>query len=98
MTRKPIHTILLIAILLWCALLVIGSFLWAFMGMLFAGEPAGGGIGLLEFLTLSAPFLQTAILSFVLITLWRKGFYLWAFITCLLSVVYVVYTYHGWLT
>ncbi len=97
MIRKPIHKVLIVLIALWCSLLVTGSFLWAFMGMLFAGEPAGGGIGLREFLILSAPFLQTAILTAALITLWRKGYYVWAFIAWLSSVIYVVHTYHGWL-
>jgi hypothetical protein len=82
--------------ILWCALLVSGSFLWAFMGMLFAGEPAGGGMGPREYLQASLPLLQTAFLSFVLFTLWRRGYYIWAFASCLLSMVFVVYRYYGW--
>ncbi len=96
MTRKPIHTVLLVLMILWSVLLVSGAVMWAFIGMLFAGEPAGGGMGLREYLQASLPLLQTAFLSAVLFTLWRKGYYGWAFVTWLLSVVFVVYRYHGW--
>ena len=96
MTRDPVHKVLLVLIVLWSALLIIGSLLWAFMGMLFAGEPAGGGIGARELLMMAAPLVQTGILSAVLITLWRRAYYIWAFAGLLLSVMYVVYHYYGY--
>jgi hypothetical protein len=82
--------------ILWCGLLVSGSFLWAFMGMLFAGEPAGGGIGAFELIMMAAPLIQTGILSAVLITLWWRRYYAWAFAVLLFSSIYVVYRYHGY--
>jgi hypothetical protein len=90
------HIALLVGIVLWCALLVTGSFLWAFMGMLFAGEPAGGGIGANELMIMATPLVQTAILSVVLITLWWRGYYAWSLAALVLSVVYAVYHYHGY--
>lgn len=96
MTRKPIHTVLLIVIILWCLLLAAGSFLWAFMGTLFAGEPAGGGIGIFEVIMMAVPLIQTGILSVALITLWRRGYYAWAFAGLLFTAIYVVYRYHGY--
>jgi hypothetical protein len=96
LTRTPLQKLLLIAIILWCALLVTGSVLWAFMGMLFAGEPAGGGIGAYELMMMATPLVQTGILSAVLITLWRRGYYAWAAAALLLSVAYAIYRYHGY--
>jgi hypothetical protein len=95
-TRKPIHKVLIVLIALWCSLLVTGSFLWAFMGMLFAGEPAGGGIGIVEFIMMAAPLVMTGVLSIVLIKLWQRGYYAWAWVGLLLSVIYVTYYYHGY--
>jgi hypothetical protein len=94
--RKPIHTALLVMMVLWCTLLVGGAFLWAFVGMLFAGEPAGGGIGAREFWVLSLPLLQTGLLSAALFILWKRQYYVWALVAWLLSVIFVIYTYHGY--
>jgi hypothetical protein len=95
-TRKPVHVALLAIFVLWCALLAVGAVIYAFIGMLFAGEPAGGGMGLREFLQASLPLLQTAALSAVLVTLWLKRYYIWAAVAWLLSVIFVVYHYHGY--
>ena len=96
MTRKPLHKAVLIVIILWCALLVTGSFLWAFMGMLFAGEPAGGGIGIFEFMMMAAPLVMTGVLSTVLIKLWQRGHYAWACAGLLISAVLVTYNFYGY--
>jgi hypothetical protein len=96
MTRKPLHKLLLLVIILWSALLVTCSFLWAFMGMMFAGEPAGGGIGAYELMLLAAPFVVTGVLSTVLIKLWQRGHYAWAFIGLLLSSVIIAINFYGY--
>jgi hypothetical protein len=96
-TRKPLHNALFVAIVLWCALLAAGALILAFIGMLFASEPGGGGMGAYEYFQALLPLLQTAALFAVLIILWRKGYYILAFIAWLMSVIFVVYQYHGWL-
>lgn len=96
MIRKPLHKILLLVIILWSALLVTCSFLWAFMGMMFAGEPAGGGIGAYELMLMAAPLVMTGVLSTIIITLWRRGYYVWAFAGLLLSSVAITYSFYGY--
>jgi hypothetical protein len=94
--RTPVHKFLLIVIILWSALLVTCSFLWAFMGIMFAGEPAGGGIGAYGLILMAAPFVVTGVLSAVLIKFWQRGQYAWAFIGLLLSSVAIGYSFYGY--
>ena len=96
MIRRPLHKVLLIVSILWCALLVTGSFLWAFMGMLFAGEPAGGGIGAYEFIMMAAPLVITVVLATVLIKLWQRGYYGLTFTSLLASAVAVASSFYGY--
>ena len=96
MIRKPIHKLFMFIIILWCSALVVGAILWAFMGMMFAGEPAGGGIGLFELMLLAAPFGLTAALTTALITLWRRGLYVWAVAGLILSAVFVGINFYGY--
>jgi hypothetical protein len=96
LTRKPAHVALLVVIILWCGLLTTGAVLWGFMGMLFASEPAGGGMGGREFLMVSAPLLQAAALSTILIMLWKRQYYAFAAAVSVLSMAFVVYRYHGY--
>jgi hypothetical protein len=94
--RKPLHKLLLVVIILWSALLVTCSFLWAFMGMMFAGEPAGGSIGAYELMLLAAPFVVTGVLSTVLIKLWQRGHYAWSLAGLLLSSVIIAINFYGY--
>ena len=97
MIRKPIHKLLIFVIILWCSALVVGSMLWAFMGMLFAGEPAGGGIGVYELGIMVLPLVATGILTAALLTLWRRAYYAGAFAAFVVSVIAVVSQFYGYL-
>lgn len=90
MTKNGRSVFQLVVMMLWCIALLIGSVLFSFMAMLFAGEPSGGGIAAAEILMLAIPPALAILLTTVLFMLWHKGYFKTAWAIWLGSLVLLV--------